>query len=381
MTHRERWLRTMHFEPVDHIPDEEFGYWENTLTLWHEQGLPSEIDSLPKADIYFGFAPRWEIPVRQYFLPAFEREVIDDSGEHIVIRDEHGATCEIHSSGQDSIPHFIDFLLKGRGEWEREFRPRLDPQHPGRLPQSERWEQLKRRYADRDCPLGIGIGSLYGWMRDWMGFERAAMMVYDDRALVEEIMEQITEVVLRTIEWAAPQVEIDFGAGWEDMAFNAGPMISPAVFEELMVPRYRRITDLLKQHGCDIVYTDCDGNINKLVPLWIEAGVNCMFPVEVAAGTDPVVLRDTHGKRVLLLGGVNKRALAQGRDAIQAELRRLEPYVNEGGWIPHVDHRVPPDVTFEDYKYYLAVKRDLFGIPEPAPWEERRPSEWGPAVA
>ncbi len=351
MTHRERWLRTMHFEPVDHIPDEEFGYWDNTLTLWHEQGLPREIDSLPKADVYFGFAPRGGIPISQSLSPGFEREVLDDSGEYVVIRDEHGATCEIHSSGQDSIPHFLDFLLKGREEWEREYRPRLDPDDPGRLPKAAQWEQLKQEYATRDYPLGIGIGSLYGWMRDWMGFERAAMMVYDDPGLVEEVMETITQIVLRTVEWVAPQVQLDFAAGWEDMAFSNGPMISPSTFERLMVPRYRRITELLAKHGCDIVYTDCDGNISALV---------------------------RYGKAVLLLGGVNKRALIQGREAIRAELERMEPYVNEGGWIPHVDHRVPPDVTFDNYRYYLAGKRDMFGIPEPTTWEERRPGDWGP---
>ena len=378
MTHRERWLRTMHFEPVDHVPDEEFGYWDNTLTLWHEQGLPREIDTLPKPDSYFGFAPRAWVPVNQSLLPEFEREVLDASGDYLLIRDEHGASCEIHASGQDSIPHFVDFLLKGREEWEREFKPRLNPDDPRRLPDESAWQDLKEEWAHRDCPLGIGIGSLYGWMRDWMGFERAAMMVYDDPELVEEIMETITQIVVRTIEWAAPQVQIDFGAGWEDMCFNAGPMISPSTFERLMVPRYRRITELLRQHGCDIVYTDCDGNINALVPLWLEAGINCMFPVEVAAGTDPVALRDRYGKQILLLGGVNKRALIQGKEAIRAELERIEPYVNQGGWIPHVDHRVPPDVTLENYEYYLAAKRDMFGIPEPARWEERRPKEWRP---
>ena len=379
MTHRERWLRTMHFQSVDHVPDEEFGYWENTLTLWHEQGLPREIDTLPKADLYFGFAPRGSVPVNPGLSPGFERQVLDDTGDYLLIRDEHGSTCQIHSSGQDTIPHFLDFLLKGRDEWEREFKPKLDPDDPTRLPAPDTWEVLKQEYAHRDYPLGIGIGSLYGWIRDWMGFERAAMMVYDDPGLVEEIMETITRIVLRTIEWAAPQIQLDFGAGWEDMAFNAGPMISPADFERLMVPRYRRISDLLKKHGCDIVYTDCDGNINKLVPLWLDAGINCMFPVEVAAGTDPLPLRDTYGKRLLLLGGVNKRALIAGKDAIKHEIERIEPYVKEGGWIPHVDHRVPPDVTLENYRYYLALKRDAFGIPEPAPWEERRPSDWGPA--
>ena len=378
LTHRERFLRTMHFQSVDHVPDEEFGYWDNTLTLWHEQGLPREIDNLWKADVYFGFAPRAWVGVHQGLLPGFERKVLDDKGEHVLIRDEHGATCEIHGSGQDSIPHFIDFLLKGREEWEREFKPRLNPDDPRRLPSGPDWERQKQALQQRDYAVGIGIGSLYGWMRDWMGFERAAMMVYDDPGLVEEIMETITQVVLRTIEWAAPQVQIDFGAGWEDMCFINGPMISPATFEKLMVPRYKRITDALKKHGCDIIYTDCDGNINALVALWLEGGVNGMFPVEVAPGTDPLALREKYGKQVLLIGGVNKRALAQGKEAIRKEVARIAPVVREGGWIPHVDHRVPPDVSFEDYQYYLALKRDAFGIPEPAPWGERRPAEWGP---
>jgi hypothetical protein len=376
MTHRERWVRTMHFQPVDHVPDEEFGWWDNTLTLWHEQGLPREVNTLPRGDIYFGFAPRAQVPVHEGILPDFERQVLEERGDHLVIRDEHGATCEIHKSGRDSIPHFLDFLLKGRAEWEREFKPRLDPDDPRRRPQAESWERMKGEWKQRDYALGIGIGSLYGWMRDWMGFERAAMMVYDDPGLVEDIMEQITQVVLRGIEWAAPQVDLDFGGGWEDMCFNAGPMISPAAFERLMVPRYRRITELLKKHGCDLVYTDCDGNINALVPLWLEAGVNCMFPVEVAGGTDPIALRDRFGKQVLLMGGVNKRALIAGKLAIRTEIRRIAPYVKEGGWIPHVDHRVPADVTLENYRYYLALKRDTFGIPEPAPWEQRRPADW-----
>ena len=160
-----------------------------------------------------------------------------------------------------------------------------------------------------------------------------------------------TQIVLRNIEWAGPQVEIDFGAGGEDMAFKNGPMISPATFEKLVVPRYKRICDALKKYGCDVAYADCDGNINALVPLWLKAGINCMFPVEVAAGSDPIPMRQKYGKAILLLGGVNERALARGKDAIRAELARIAPEVRAGGWIPHVDHRCPPDVTLEDYRY------------------------------
>ena len=380
MTHRDRFLRTLRFQSVDHVPDHEFGYWDDTLLAWHEQGLPRDVTSNERADVFFGFAPSAQVPVHQSLLPGFERQVVEQQGDQTLIRDEHGATCLIFASGKSSIPHFLDFALKGREEWEREFRPRLDPDDPRRLPHGEWWEQLKEQWRRRDYPVGIGIGSLYGWIRDWMGFERAAMMIHDDPGLMEEIMEQITRVVIRTIEWAAPQVELDFGAGWEDMCFNMGPMISPAAFERLMVPRYQRIVQTLRRFGVDIVYTDCDGNINQLVPLWLKAGVNGMFPVEVAGGTDPIALRDRYGREVLLLGGVNKRALIAGKQAIRKEIKRIEPYVREGGWIPHVDHRVPPDVTYDNYLYYLAVKRDTFGIPEPPPWEERRPARWGDAT-
>jgi uroporphyrinogen decarboxylase len=118
-----------------------------------------------------------------------------------------------------------------------------------------------------------------------------------------------------------------------------------------------------------MIFVDCDGNINDIAGLWLEAGVNCMFPVEVAAGTDPLVLRERHGRDMLLMGGVNKRALAQGQAAIRAEIDRLRPLVADGGFVPHVDHRVPPDVSYQDYRYYLDCKRDAFGIPRPQPGE------------
>jgi uroporphyrinogen decarboxylase len=378
MTHRERWLAAMHFQPVDHVPDEEFGYWDDTFLIWHQQGLPEEINDNEKGDIYFGFAPRAHVPVHYGLEPPFARKVIEQRGEQLLIEDEHGALCLIHASGQSSIPHFLEFRLKDRESWERDFKPRLDPADSNRLPSQSRLDELKQQWADRDCPLGIGIGSLYGWIRDWAGFEGAAMMVHEDPALLEEIMETITQIITRAIAWIAPQVQLDFGAGWEDMCYSMGPMISPKDFDRLMVPRYRRITEILNKHGCDVIYTDCDGNINQLVPLWLKGGVNGMFPVEVAAGTDPIALREKYGRDVLLLGGVNKRSLISGKEEIRKEIERIEPYVREGGWIPHVDHRVPPDVTFENYLYYLKLKRDTFGIPEPAPWEERRPSEWAP---
>ncbi|HQK95802.1 MAG TPA: hypothetical protein PLD23_20050 [Armatimonadota bacterium] len=48
-------------------------------------------------------------------------------------------------------------------------------------------------------------------------------------------------------------------------------------------------------------------------------------------------------------------------------MERLLPVVEEGGFIPHVDHRVPADVPLANYKYYLKLKREMFraGVKEP----------------
>ena len=365
MTHRQRWNRTMHFQSVDHVPDEEFGYWTDTLQLWHGDGLPAEIRGNGEADRYFGFAPRGGVPIDHGLRPAFEDKVVSEDDTHRVVRDSSGVTSMVSKDGSSSIPKYLEFPIKTREDW-RAFKERLNPHDPARFPTN--WEALKAQYAQRDYPLGISIGSLFGWLRNWMGFEHCAMTCALDPAWIHEMVEHLCEFILVTIDRAVRELDLDFAAGWEDMAFNKGPMISPKMFAEFLVPRYKRITDLLGEHGVDVVIVDCDGNINDIAGLWIEGGVNCMFPVEVAAGTDPRVLRQRYGRQVLLLGGVNKRSLARGPEAIREEIASLEELVAMGGCIPHVDHRVPPDVSYDNYLFYLEHKRRTFGIPDPPGW-------------
>jgi len=363
----------MHYQTVDHVPDVEFGYWTDTLTAWHEQGLPREIDDNGKADLYFGFAPTGGAGSDVGLRPGFESKVLGERDGHRIVRDSSGVTYEEHTDGASSIPHYIDFPLKSRADWP-EFKRRLDPSTPGRHPDDEEWARRKAAWAERDYPLQVNFGSLFGWLRNWAGFEGISVMMYDDPALVHEMIECLTELFITVQRRTLEEVQCDAGAFWEDMAFKQGPMISPKMFDEFLVPRYKRITDLARKHGVDVVIVDCDGNINDIAGLWLKGGVNCMFPIEVAGGTDPIELRRRWGKEMLLAGGVNKRELAKGRREIEAEVKRLEPLVAEGGFIPHVDHRVPPDVSFENYLYYLKVKRSAFGIPEPPPWEARRPA-------
>ena len=371
MNSRERWLACMRFEPVDHVPDEEFGYWNETFNVWHKQGLPKYVTDNGRADIFFGFETHMRVPTHGGIIPGFERRVIEENERHRTIVGSDGATKIINKDGSSTIPRYLRFPIETRQDWE-EFKKRLDPTDTRRYQSEEEWEQTKNRLAQSDQVVKIHCGSLFGRIRDYMGFENVAMACMDDPAWVEEMVDYVTEFHYRVIERAVREVNIDLGAFWEDMAFNHGPIISPALFKKWLTPHYKKITDLLHANGCDFAIVDCDGNINSVVEHWLDGGVNIMFPLEIRGGTDPKWMRDKFGRRVLLAGGVDKTQLAQGKDAIDREIERIRPLVEEGGCVPHVDHRCPPDVSYENYLYYVKRKREAFGIPEPASWKERR---------
>ena len=359
-THRERWLRTMHFQSVDRAPNWEFGYWAETLVRWHEEGLPKEVDDNWKADIFFGFDPVAHVPVHMGWHPGFEHIVLEDTERYTTYRGGDGVTAMVYKDGASTIPHYIEFPLKDRATWENDIKPKLDPNDPLRY-QGD-WEAVRKQFTNNDVPVAISIGSLFGWLRNWMGFEGVAIACMDAPELVEEIVEHVTVLITTTLEHSLQYVEkLDFGWGWEDICFNHGPICSPKLFREWCTPRYRRITDVLKKHGAEFALTDCDGNINSLIDCWLDGGVNIMFPLEVNGGTDPVALRQKYGQGILLAGGVNKIPLAKGKKEIEQELERIRTTVEGGGYIPTVDHRVPPDVSYQNYLYYLKVKKRLFG--------------------
>ncbi len=364
MTSRERFLRCMRYQSVDHVPDREFGLWRETYTLWQKQGMPEWVTSNSEMERFFGFESVEGIGIDTNLNPEYETLVLRETETTQIIRDAGGTVLEKHKDGASSIPHYLEFPIKTRADW-KDYQARLDPSDPKRYPSDEEWREKKVNLGASSLCVHLSLGSLFGWIRNWMGFEACAVACAEDPLWIHEMVEHLCNLSCALIERPLKELKVDSAGFWEDIAFNHGPMISPKMFQEFLVPRYKRITELCNKHGVEVVHVDCDGNINAIAGLWLESGVNCMFPVEVAAGTDPTELRKRFGRSMLLMGGVNKRALIAGKDAIDKELARLAPLVQEGGFIPHVDHRVPPDVTYENYLYYVKRKREVFGIPEP----------------
>jgi hypothetical protein len=368
MTPRERYIKTMHFQEVDHVPDEEFGWWDELFAVWHKQGLPKEINSNEKGDFFFGFDTKVNIPTNLGIHPGFEHTVIEEDDRHVTYIDGGGVTMMSGKGSISSIPKYLRFPIETREDWAG-FKHRLDPKDPVRnQPDIDR---IAAKLNASDKPTIINAGSLFGWIRNWMGFENLAMASLDDPDWVEEMVDHLADFIIAVNEVWYGKVQIDNAHFWEDIAFRNGPMVRPDFFDAVVIPRYKRICDQLNAHGTDVISLDCDGNIMELVPLWIKAGVNTMFPIEIRGGSDPVKMRELYGHDVLLSGGVDKIALIEGKETILADLKRLDPLVRDGACVPHVDHRVPPDVTYENYLFYVREKRSWLGIPEPPSYEER----------
>jgi uroporphyrinogen decarboxylase len=202
---------------------------------------------------------------------------------------------------------------------------------------------------------------MIGKIRDMLTFEGLAYAVYDYPEMVEDMVETTCQMVENFLDQVLPHFVFDYAAGWEDIAYKGGPIISLRFFEDIVVPRYKRIGDKLHKHGIDLWYTDCDGDVRPLLPGFLESGINCLFPFEVNGCAHPGELLEDWGKDLRIMGGVDKIQLGKGRSAIKTYLDTLIPLVARGGYIPFCDHRCPPNVDPDDYLYYLDLKQEMFG--------------------
>jgi hypothetical protein len=166
-------------------------------------------------------------------------------------------------------------------------------------------------------------------------------------------MEADTEFMIGMLSQILEETDIDVFGFWEDMAYNAGPIISPALVRKFMLPRYRRVVDFGRRHGVHFFCLDSDGQIDSLIPVWMDAGIDILYPFEVQAGMDVRALRQKYGRDLRMLGGVDKRPLTKGFKEIDAELQRVAPVIQEGGYVPMLDHSAPPDVPYGSYGYFM----------------------------
>jgi uroporphyrinogen decarboxylase len=378
MNDRDRFLAIARFERKGDPFDFYQWIWSETIERWRGEGLAAEAhplrvvslgqdhpEYLPLQNMIRCARPYFNPPYLVSVVPPFPRETIRDEGATRVVREEDGILYRISASNPSVLPQYLEFPVKDRRSW-KEFSKRLDPQTAERWP--EGWDRIDlqrtmydhdpalqgRPWSDRDFPLGMTSLSLMGLPRNMMGLEAYSLALYDDPALVEEIADHM-------LWWNMEMARKVFAAGivpdfcylWEDICCKTGPLFSPRHMRQIMVPRWKVFTDLLRSNGVPVIFVDCDGNVEEFIPLVLEGGLNGLLPFEVAAGNDIRAVRRRYGRDLLIFGGIDKRALAHGKAAIDEELEtKVRPMLAGSGYFPMLDHYAPPDISFENYLYY-----------------------------
>jgi uroporphyrinogen decarboxylase len=372
VTPRERYVETLTFGSPDRIPFEPGRPRESTLAAWRKQGLPEGADwreyLLDKLDIEPEPAgAALDLGVDFRMIPRFEEKVLEHRDGHYVVQDWKGNVCEISDEydvtylrqAKDFVTRrWIRCPVESADDWEV-MKARYEVDALGRFPAdfAERCEKAR----DRDWVLSVSVSGPFWQMREWCGFEGLCMMMVENPGLVQEMAAFWTEFVSAVLGEILRHIVPDRLAVSEDMAYKERAMISPAMTREFLAPSWSRWSAEARAAGCPLVDMDSDGYVGELVPIWVECGINVCDPLEVAAGNDIAEYRRLFGRSMAYRMGVDKRAMGKGGDAVRAELERVRPVVEDGGYIPGCDHGVPPDVSWPRFVEYSRIIASLTG--------------------
>ena len=386
MNTRERFLAVMDFEPCDRTLLWEWGYWGGTIERWYEEGLSAN-KGLPKpvefGETLAGPGAAWRsgvlnvpdaedvadavgldggretIPLQNFVWPPFQEEVLDEDEETVTVRNKDGVTLQQRKDA-GSVPHPLAWPVSNRDDWERLKAERFQSRPEERLPAN--WADLVVAYQSRDYPLSIASGycGFFGALRALMGEVNLFYAYYDNPTLLHDMASFLCGFWIEIYGHVLQQVkDVDSAEFWEDMCYKNGPMISPAMFRQFMMPYYKRLIGFLRDQGVRHFCVDTDGDCRSLIPLFLECGMTGMLPFEVQSGCDVVEIRREY-PQLQIYAGLDKNAVAKGKHAIDAELEaKLPPLLQQGGYIPFVDHLVHPDISWENFAYYRQRVREL----------------------
>ena len=320
MTPRERFKAVMGFAPFDRLPVVEWaGWWNQTISRWHGEGLPQTLTDRYDICRHFGL----DVWMQDWFRPR---------GPHCPQPASHGAGILMDEAGYEALlPHLYPKPAVDRQRWSH-------------------WATLQQR---GDAVLWFTLDGYFWFARGLLGIGRHLFAFYDQPELLHRINDDLTEYSLAVIDELCSICTPDFMTFGEDMSYNHGPMLSKGLYDEFMAPYYRRIVPSLRDRGI-LPLVDSDGDITGPIAWFEEVGLGGALPLERQSGVDLPELRQNH-PRMGFVGHFDKMTMNRGEAAMRDEFERLLPAAVRGGFCICCDHQTPPGVSYEQYLLYLRL--------------------------
>ena len=345
---REEYLDYMTFQRNERpLFTEIFGPVVGLKEEWEEQGAsPEELDF---SAFTFRCEARGGVPVNTRRTGGYKTEVLEETAEYTLSRDALGRTMRLNK-GVATLPLPLDYPVKDMDSWLK-----IKPWYEfSEARFGKDWEARARAHRAAGRVVTVGIPGGFDEPRQLIGEEGVCIAFYEQPELIHDILNTIGETAFKVLDRVSATVQVDMLSVHEDMAGKSGPLAGPVQIHEFIKPYYRRVWDLLADRGAQLFDQDSDGDMNAVIPAFMEAGVNCMHPMEPAANMDIVKIREQYGTQLAFYGGIDKHVIRQSKEEIVAELEyKIPPMVASGGCVLALDHRIPNGTPLENYRFYL----------------------------
>ena len=324
MRNTERFARLLAGDTaIDRTPVIEWAsWWDLTYKNWFQQGLPQM--SPEELNVYWGHDP-----LKQFWLPVIEE-------------------------GCPQPDHFGGPIIEDEEDYKRVhkylFTDRLLEQIDKNV------GDYARAHADEDIAYWFSLDGFFWFPRRLFGIEGHLLAFYDYPELMLEINRDLCEFHKKCLKVLFSRIKPLFMTFGEDMSYNLGPMLSKECYDEFMLPFYKELVPLIKAGGTKVLI-DTDGQVEPLIPWFLEGGIEGILPLERMAGVDVNRIREKYPE-LIMIGGYDKTVMHKGEAAIRAEFERILPAIRSGRYIPSVDHQTPPAVSVEDYRLYMSILRE-----------------------
>jgi uroporphyrinogen decarboxylase len=326
------------------------GPWDSTIERWHTEGMPEDVD-------YVDFFGLDHLPsIQPDNSPRYEEKVVEETDEYIIKTTRWGVTLR-NWRHAGSTPEFLDFTITDPDSWQKA-KKRMTPTRD-RID----WAALKKDYPkwrEQGCwvrgNLWFGFDVTHAWT---IGTERALIATIENPEWLMDMFNHFLDVQMALLDqvWDAGYT-FDSVRWWDDLGYKGRLFFSVDTFREILKPTQKRACDWAHAKGVKTELHSC-GDVRALIPEFIDAGVDCLNPLEVKAGVDPVDVKKAHGNDLVLHGGINS-LYWDDPDAMAAEMRRLLPTLKtSGGYICASDHSVPDSVSLEDFRRIVKLAKEL----------------------
>lgn len=347
----ERVMSALSFQRPDHVPhfDDYLDKFEEKWKMEKQFGKEANIDDYYNVDILISIPKDEGWPSKAGVLKKEGGYVIYRDGWGMVQRQPADAYGELRHGyfGQE-----LEVICQEKTDPEKlKFEsPRADYRY-------ERTSAHVKKCSQRYAIFGK-VGGPYSRTSRLRGTEQFMVDIAEDpeyaRALSEKVTGHLTKVGLEQLK----RDHLSSTGIWifDDIAGNEGLLMSPRSYEKIFYPGLVKMIKAFKEAGANKVILHSDGNIESILDVLVEAGIDGIHPVEPKAGMNMEKLKKKCSGRLSLIGGMcNALVLPKGSKEEIAEQVEAVVELGKDGGVILAAHSIGPDIPIENYDWAIEV--------------------------